>query len=120
MNSKTNTNGNEFAPLLKSWRSKCGVSQLELSLRCDVSQKHISFLEKAHNSPSKMMIMMICDALDIPLRDRNSLLLAGGFASGYRESDLSAPELAAVDQALTMMMNDVLCHPMASTAPDRI
>jgi transcriptional regulator with XRE-family HTH domain len=100
-----NTAQNDFAPLMKSWRAKCGVSQLELSLRCEVSQKHISFLEQARNSPSKVMVLLICDALEIPLRDRNTLLLAAGFAPGYRESDLSAPELAAVDQALTMMMN---------------
>ena len=95
----------EFAPLLKSWRTRCGISQLELSLRCEVSQKHISFLEQARNAPSKIMVQLLCDALDIPLRDRNSLLLAAGFAPGYQESDLSAPELSAADQALTMMMN---------------
>ena len=95
----------EFAPLLKSWRARSGVSQLELSLRCEVSQKHISFLEQARNAPSKVMVLLICDALDIPLRDRNALLLAAGFAPTYRESDLSAPELAEVNQALDMMLN---------------
>jgi len=106
-----NTAQNEFGSLLKSWRAKCGVSQLELSLRCDVSQKHISFLEQARNAPSKVMVMLICEALDIPLRERNNLLLAAGFAPGYRESELGAPELAAVDQALTMMLNQQEPYP---------
>ncbi|MGI9451601.1 MAG: helix-turn-helix domain-containing protein, partial [Geminicoccaceae bacterium] len=59
-----------FPELLKSWRARYGVSQLELSLRCEVSQKHISFLELARTSPSRSMVLLICEALDIPLRDR--------------------------------------------------
>jgi transcriptional regulator with XRE-family HTH domain len=90
--------------LLKSWRARNNVSQLELSLRCDVSQKHISFIESARSAPSKGMVLQICEALNIPLRDRNSLLTAAGFAPEYRETALSEPELAAVDQALNMML----------------
>jgi transcriptional regulator with XRE-family HTH domain len=111
MRGMMNTTLNQFAPLMKSWRTRCGVSQLELSLRCEVSQKHISFLEQARNAPSKIMVLLICEALDVPLRDRNGLLLAAGFAPAYRESDLSAPELAAVDQALTMMMSQQEPYP---------
>ena len=90
--------------LLKSWRARSNVSQLELSLRCDVSQKHISFIESARSAPSKAMMLQICEALNVPLRDRNSLLTAAGFAPEYRETALSEPELAAVDQALDMML----------------
>lgn len=90
--------------LLKSWRARNNVSQLELSLRCDVSQKHISFIESARSAPSKGMVLLICEALNIPLRDRNSLLTAAGFAPEYRETALSEPELAAVDHALNMML----------------
>jgi len=104
MDGVMNAISEEFPHLMKSWRAKRGVSQLELSLRCEVSQKHISFLESARNAPSKLMVMLICEALNIPFRDRNALLLAAGFAPGYRESDLSEPELATVDQAITMMM----------------
>lgn len=93
-----------FPQLIKSWRGKCGVSQLELSLRCDVSQKHISFLESARSAPSKAMVLLICEALDVPLRDRNALLLSAGFAPAYQESALTDPELSAVDQALTLML----------------
>lgn len=94
----------ELPRLLKSWRARNNVSQLELSLRCDVSQKHISFIESARSAPSKSMVLLICEALNIPLRDRNSLLTAAGFAPEYRETALSEPELAAVDQALNMML----------------
>lgn len=94
----------ELPRLLKSWRARNNVSQLELSLRCDVSQKHISFIESARTAPSKSMVLLICEALNIPLRDRNSLLTAAGFAPEYRETALSEPELAAVDQALNMML----------------
>ncbi len=94
----------DFPRFLKSWRANRGVSQLELSLRCEVSQKHISFLELARSAPSRAMVMRICDSLDIPLRDQNALLVAAGFAPGYRESALTQPELSAVDQALTMML----------------
>ena len=107
-----------FPRLLKAWRAQCGVSQLELSLRCDVSQRHISFLESARSSPSKIMVMQICEALNVPLRDRNNLLLAAGFAPGYKESSLTEPELAAVDQALTMMLKHQ--EPFPAIVLDRV
>lgn len=101
----------EFPRQLKSWRARCGVSQLELSLRCEVSQKHISFLELARSAPSRSMVMQIGEALGLSLRDRNALLLAAGFAPAYKESQLSEPELAAVDQALTMMLDQQEPYP---------
>jgi len=94
----------KFPRLLKSWRARSNVSQLELSLRCDVSQKHISFVESARSVPSKAMVIGFCEALNIPLRDRNGLLLAAGYAPEYRESALTEPELAAVNSALSMML----------------
>ncbi|MEO1210810.1 MAG: helix-turn-helix transcriptional regulator [Cyanobacteria bacterium J06638_20] len=93
-----------FPHLLKSWRAKSQVSQLELSLRCNVSQRHISFVELAKAVPSRSMVLDFCEALNIPLRDRNVLLLAAGYAPEYQESKLNEPELAAVDKALTMML----------------
>lgn len=100
-----------FCQLMKSWRAKSGVSQLELALRCEVSQKHVSFLESARSRPSKLMVMLICEALNIPLRDRNSLLLSAGFSPSYKETSLTEPELAAVDQALTMMLDQQEPYP---------
>ena len=99
-----NATSKEFRQLMKSWRAKRRVSQLELSLRCEVSQKHISFLESARTAPSSIMVSMICEALDMPLRDRNTFLMAAGFAPSYRESDLTQPEMAVIDQAINMML----------------
>lgn len=99
-----NERASKFPHLLKSWRAKSHVSQLELSLRCDVSQKHISFVESARTAPSRSMVLDFCEALNIPLRDRNALLLAAGYAPEYQESQLTEPELAVVDQALDMML----------------
>lgn len=93
-----------FPQLLKTWRATRGISQLELSLRCEVSQKHVSFLESARSAPSKAMVLQLCEAIGIPLRDRNTLLLSAGYAPAYRESPLTDPELAAVNQALTLML----------------
>jgi len=114
----TTTTTNNFPQLLKAWRAKCGVSQLELSLRCDVSQRHISFLESARSSPSKFMVMLICQALNVPLRDRNSLLLAAGLAPAYQESLLTEPDLKTVDQALTMILTQQ--EPFPAIVLDRL
>ncbi len=111
MGAMMNSISEEFPRQLRSWRAKCGVSQLELSLRCEVSQKHISFLELARTSPSKTMVMLICEALNLPLRDRNTLLLAAGFAPAYKERQLSEPELTAVNQAVTMMLDQQEPYP---------
>ena len=95
---------NKFSRLLKSWRAKSKVSQLELSLRCNVSQKHICFVELERTTPSKALVMDFCEALGIPLRDRNTLLLAAGYAPEYSESKLTGPELVAIDHALKMIL----------------
>jgi len=105
------THIDNFSQLLKSWRAKTGVSQLELALRCEVSQKHVSFLESSRTRPSNLMVMLICAALNIPPRDRNGLLLSAGYSPSYKESALSEPELSAVDQALTMMLNQQEPYP---------
>lgn len=93
-----------FPHRLKAWRQTRRISQLELSLRCDVSQRHLSFLESGRARPSEGMVINLGEALDIPLRDRNALLLAAGFAPRYRESDLSEPEMLAVSKALDHLL----------------
>ncbi len=93
-----------FPQRLKSWRQSRRISQLELSLRCDVSQRHLSFLESGRARPSEGMVLSLGQALEIPLRERNALLLAAGFAPRYRESDLSEPEIAAVTKALDHLL----------------
>lgn len=94
----------DFAQALRYWRGKRGHSQLQLSADSRISQRHISFLESGRAQPSKALILKLGTVLDIPLRQRNVMLLAAGFAPAYQERKLSDPELAAVKRALDFML----------------
>ena len=104
-------------PLLASWRSERRLSQLELSLRAGVSTKHLSFVETGRSSPSRPMVLALCEALDVPLRERNTILLAAGYAPQYRETPLSAPEMAEAVQALSLVL--AAHEPFGALAFDR-
>jgi transcriptional regulator with XRE-family HTH domain len=93
-----------FAVQLRGWRRRRGWSQLELSGRAGISQRHLAFLELERASPSRDMVARLAAALDLTLRQQNALLLAAGFAPVWRESDLAAPELGAVQEALDYML----------------
>jgi transcriptional regulator with XRE-family HTH domain len=95
---------NDFASALRYWRTRRGVSQLRLSTDSGVSQRHLSFLESGRSQPSRDLILKLGIALDVPLRQRNAMLLAAGFAPAYQERSLSDPELASVMQALEFML----------------
>jgi transcriptional regulator with XRE-family HTH domain len=86
--------------LLRAWRRRRSLSQLELALEADVSSRHVSFLETGRSRPSREMVLRLAEHLDIPLRERNRLLLAAGYAPLYAERSLEAPEMAPVHQAL--------------------
>jgi transcriptional regulator with XRE-family HTH domain len=86
--------------LLQHWRRIRRKSQLELSVAAEVSARHLAFVETGRTHPSREMVLQLAEALDVPLRERNALLVAAGFAPMYRETDLSAPELAPARQAL--------------------
>jgi transcriptional regulator with XRE-family HTH domain len=86
--------------LLRSWRARRNLSQLELALNADVSARHVSFLETGRARPSREMVIRLAEELEIPLRERNSLLLAAGFAPVYGERDLESPEMEPVKRAL--------------------
>ncbi len=101
-NSDTQAPG--FGSLLKSWRASRKLSQLDLALNCAVSQRHLSFLESGRSRPSKAMVVQLAEALEIPLRDRNALLTAAGFAPFYRQRGLDDEDMAAVHDALTRML----------------
>lgn len=94
----------DFAASLRYWRGKRGYTQLRLSTESGISQRHISFLESGRSRASREMILKLGIVLDIPLRERNVMLLAAGYAPAYRERRLSDPELAAVKQALDFML----------------
>lgn len=93
-----------FGELLRAWRSERGLSQLALSVRTGVSSRHLSFLETARASPSREMVLGLAQALDIPLRDRNALLHAAGFAPIFGETPLDAPALGPIRDALQVFL----------------
>ena len=100
-----------FGPMLRAWRRRRGASQLALALQSGVSQRHVSFLESGRARPSREMVVQLSSALDVPLRQRNSLLLAAGFAPVYRETNLAAPELTPVRQAIDRMLKQQEPYP---------
>jgi transcriptional regulator with XRE-family HTH domain len=86
--------------LLRGWRRRRNLSQLELSLSASVSSRHVSFIETGRSRPSREMVIRLAEELEVPLRERNSLLLAAGYAPVYTERPLDAPEMDTVRQAL--------------------
>lgn len=86
--------------LLRPWRQRRSLSQLQLALDAAVSSRHVSFLEAGRARPSREMVLHLAEHLEIPLRDRNGLLLAAGYAPLYAERSLETEEMAPVRQAL--------------------
>src|ERR1700678_4796198 len=90
--------------LLRQWRQRRRLSQLDLAIAANVSSRHLSFVETGRSRPTSEMILHLAEHLDVPLRDRNALLLAGGYAPAYAERGLAEPELTAVRQALKRVL----------------
>jgi transcriptional regulator with XRE-family HTH domain len=97
-------NGTAFGRLLKDWRGRRGLSQLDLALAARTTQRHLSFIESGRAEPSREMILRLAATMQLPLRQQNALLLAAGYAPVWRERELSAPDLAMVDRALDYML----------------
>ena len=95
---------NPLGALLRQWRDTRGRSQLELAMDMGVSQRHISFIESGRSSPSRALLLGVANALDVPLRDRNALLLAAGYAPMYAEPAWDAAEMRVVHRALERML----------------
>lgn len=90
--------------LLQHWRKTRRQSQLSLALRAGVSARHVGFVEIGRANPSREMVMLLAGVLDVPLRDRNTLLLAAGYAPVYREIGLDAPEMAQAKKAVDLIL----------------
>ncbi|QDQ98850.1 helix-turn-helix domain-containing protein [Tomitella fengzijianii] len=90
--------------LLRGWRLRRGLTQVELALRAEVSTRHVSFVETGRSNPTASMIVTLCDALEVPLRERNTLLLTGGYAPAYPERGLADPPMAAVCDAIAHIL----------------
>jgi transcriptional regulator with XRE-family HTH domain len=98
------TTARPVGELLREWRERRRLSQLELSLQAEISTRHLSFVETGRSRPTPEMIMRLAEQLDVPLRDRNTLLLAGGYAPAFAERSLDEPALAAVRAALRQVL----------------
>jgi transcriptional regulator with XRE-family HTH domain len=106
-----------FPQLLRFWRTRRGYSQLALALAAGVSQRHVSFLESARAAPSRNMILQLAEELNVPLRHRNQMLLAAGFAPAYPEqglttpADETSPMMQAVRQAVKLILDKQAPYP---------
>ncbi|MFF4018999.1 helix-turn-helix domain-containing protein [Streptomyces sp. NPDC001843] len=98
-------------PLLRAWRERRKVSQLELALRADSSARHISFVETGRSRPSEEMVLRLAEHLDVPVRERNALLLAAGYAPRYPKTPLDDPALDALREGLERLLQGYEPYP---------
>lgn len=97
-------NDNRVGDLLREWRQRRRLSQLDLALDAGVSSRHLSFVETGRSRPSPQMVVTLAQRLELPLRERNRLLLAAGYAPRYQERPLDGPELAPVRDAVSRLL----------------
>jgi transcriptional regulator with XRE-family HTH domain len=98
-------------PLLRGWREQRRLSQLELALRADSSARHISFVETGRARPSEEMVLRLAEHLEVPVRERNALLLAAGYAPRYTESPLDAPRLETLREGIERLLRGYEPYP---------
>jgi transcriptional regulator with XRE-family HTH domain len=103
--------------LLRRWRKARRLSQLELALEAEVSARHLSFVETGRATPSREMLLTLATVLDVPLRERNVLLLAAGYAPVYGETSLNNPRMSQVRAVIEIMLGSN--EPRAAVAHDR-
>ena len=101
----------QLGELLRYWRQERGKSQLDLSLDTGISQRHLSFVESGRSSPSRDFLSTVSEALNIPLRERNVLLLASGYAPLHGEQSIDAEQMAVVTRAIDRMLQQHEPHP---------
>jgi transcriptional regulator with XRE-family HTH domain len=97
--------------LLRHWREQRRLSQLEFSLQAGISSRHLSFVETGRSTPSREMVLLLAKQLDVPLRERNQLLLAAGYAPVYAETPLDAPQMAVVRAAVRQVLTGHAPYP---------
>lgn len=102
---------------LRDWRRRRRMSQLDLALEADISQRHLSFIESGRSAPSRDMLLHLAERLEVPLRDRNPMLLAAGFAPVFAERRLDDPALEPARRAIDMVLKGH--EPFPALAVDR-
>lgn len=118
MQSAGNTQDVEFNDYFRSWRRYRKLSQLELALVAGVSQRHVSWLETGRSKPSREMVIRLSEAMEIPLRERNTFLQTAGFANVYTEKALDEPAMSAVFDVIRTILDHH--DPMPAVVVDRL
>lgn len=111
----TQTRESDFGTLLRHWRGQRRMTQLDLGLEANVSSRHISFIETGRARPSREMVLGLAQVLEVPLRDRNALLTAAGFAPAFRARGFDDEEMAMVRQAVQFMFDKQEPYPAVLT-----
>jgi transcriptional regulator with XRE-family HTH domain len=111
MQTQEHLQDHELGNLLRYWRRQRGKSQLDVSLDTGISQRHLSFVESGRSTPSRELLLAVSQKLDIPLRERNVLLLDSGYAPIYNECAWEAPEMSAVMKAIDRVLLQHEPHP---------
>jgi transcriptional regulator with XRE-family HTH domain len=106
-----------FGEHLRAWRLRRRMSQLDLASEAEISTRHLSFVETGRSEPSREMVLRLAERLEIPLRERNALLVAAGYAPMYRERPLDDPALAAAKEAVQLILRSH--EPYPALAVDR-
>ncbi len=107
-----------FGPLLRKWRQARGLSQERLAVGAEISTRHLSFLENRNAAPSREMVLILANALDLPLRERNAMLASAGFAAVYHESTLDGAAMAPIRRALDHLLR--AHEPYGAVVVDRL
>lgn len=97
--------------LLRAWRQRRGISQLELAGRADSSSRHISFVETGRSRPSEELVLRLADRLDVPVRERNALLLAAGYAPRYAQTALDDPAMETLREGIQQLLTGYEPYP---------
>lgn len=108
---------NTLGDHLRTWRQRRHLSQLDLALDADISTRHLSFMETGRASPSRDMVLRLAERLEVPLRERNTLLVAAGFAPVFPQRDLDHPALTAARKAVDLILTGH--EPFPALAVDR-
>src|SRR5690349_20420839 len=98
------SNASNVGELLRRWRTARRLSQMDLALDAGVSTRHLSFVETGRSRPSPELVLLLADRLDVPLRERNTLLLAAGYAPRYAERSFGSPEMRTVREPIQRML----------------
>ncbi len=117
MNPAPRTHATPFGDHLRHWRQRRRLSQLDLAADADISTRHLSFVETGRANPSREMVLRLCARMDVPLRERNALLVAAGYAPMYRESRLDDANFAPARAAVNLILKSH--EPYPALAVDR-